>query len=566
MRINSAMDLHELLTIIMDTARELLSTEASSLLLFDSEKKELIFDIARGQRGSLLARRTIPLGSGIAGTCALERQAIVVNDAENDSRVLREIDESIGFKTRNLLAVPMLTMGNLVGVLEVVNTTDNRQLDAGDTRLLTYLSNMAALAIYNRKLYVDLQNRMEELDCVFRIAQSIHVEDDLDIILNEILLAIAEVLEVERVSIVLASAGGKDYRIVKNRGFEVSDGERLIGTASKVIPMVLQSGEGMLIRDAQKELGLAAADRYRTGSFICVPIIKDGESVGALSVADKTDDQVFDEFELKVLSTVAGQLADALSRTLARERDRQIRDYKKDLETAALIQQNSLPKIPSLVAGVQVATRYEACKEVGGDFYDLLYHSDQRISVVMADVAGKGVPAALFMEYSKTLLSGQIPRHLDPVSTLTTINREIYAQSRMGLFVTVMLIQLEREMNRIRLASAGHNHQILVRVQSNRIESLSAKGPPLGIFKGSEYLEGMFPYDPGDLLILYTDGITEAHNAAFQDFGEERLFELVLREKDRAPTQIIDTIFAAVADFRSGEEAADDATIMVLRL
>lgn len=566
MRINSAMDLHELLTIIMDTARELLSTEASSLLLFDQEKQELIFDIARGQRGALLARRTIPLGSGIAGACGLERQAIVVNDAQNDSRVLREIDESIGFKTRNLLAVPMLTMGNLVGVLEVVNTTDGRHFDAGDTRLLTYLSNMAALAIYNRKLYVDLQNRMEELDCVYRIAQSIHVEDDLDVILDQILQAIAEVLEVERVSIVLASAGSKDYRIIKNRGFEIEEGERLIGTASKVIPMVLESGEGMLIRDAQKELGLVAADRYRTGSFICVPIIKDGESVGALSVADKKTNQIFDEFELKVLSTVAGQLADALSRTLARERERQIRDYKKDLETAALIQKNSLPKIPSLVAGVQVATRYEACKEVGGDFYDLLYHSDQRISVVMADVAGKGVPAALFMEYSKTLLSGQIPRHLDPVSTLTTVNREIYAQSRMGLFVTVMLIQLEREMNRVRLASAGHNHQILVRMHSNRIESLSAKGPPLGIFKGSEYLERMFPYDPGDLLILYTDGITEAHNASFQDFGEERLFELVLREKSRPPLEIIDSIFAAVAEFRSGEEAADDATIMVLRL
>ncbi|MCB1315355.1 MAG: GAF domain-containing protein, partial [Leptospiraceae bacterium] len=145
-RINSSQDLHGLLTVIMDTAREFLDAEASSLLLYDREEEELIFDIARGQRGGLLARRRIPLGQGVAGRCASERRPIIVNDAAADERVLKNFDKEIDFKTRNLLAVPMAARDELIGVLEVLNTNDQRDFNRQDVRLLGYLSNMAALA------------------------------------------------------------------------------------------------------------------------------------------------------------------------------------------------------------------------------------------------------------------------------------------------------------------------------------------------------------------------------------------------------------------------------------
>jgi serine phosphatase RsbU (regulator of sigma subunit) len=240
--------------------------------------------------------------------------------------------------------------------------------------------------------------------------------------------------------------------------------------------------------------------------------------------------------------------------------------YRKDLETAANIQRNSLPEIPAEIAGVKMAAGYEACRDVGGDFYDFHYHSENLMSFVMADVSGKGVPAALFMEYSKTLLAAHIPRLIHPVKSLTEVNAELIRNSRMGLFVTVMLVQVERDMDRLRLASAGHNHQILYRARTGSIESLSGQGPPLGTFEGAEYREKIYHYDKGDLLVLYTDGISEAQKQNFEQYGEDRLFDLIRRLGHLEPTEIVKAIFADVNDFIEGAEQMDDATVMVVRL
>ncbi|MCB1325148.1 MAG: SpoIIE family protein phosphatase [Spirochaetales bacterium] len=567
-RINSSEDLHGLLTVIMDTAREFLDSEASSLLLYDAESEELIFDIARGSHGGLLARRRIGAGQGIAGLCARDRQPILVNDAAHDARVLKNIDQELQFETRNLLAVPMLARGQLIGVLEVLNTSDRRDYDRTDVRLLTYLSNMAALAIRNRQLYEDLRERMEELNCIYEISQSARDRESIDSLMDSMLEAINRVLGAERLSIVVEGDFGSGLRVARTYGFSVEDHDRRIDPEEGVAGIVLRSGDPLLVRDFERDLRLTVpqSERYATKSFISVPIMQDGRVIGLLNAADKRNGEPFDSFELKVLSTVAQQFGDALMRIQARQKDIEIQIYRKDLETAAMIQESSLPLVPERVAGLELATRYEACREVGGDFYDVIYHSDDRISLLMADVAGKGVPAALFMEYSKTLLSGQIPRNLDPAGTLQQVNNDIYRNSRTGLFVTVMLIQVERELGRLRLASAGHNHQILVRARTGEIESLSARGAPLGIFPDQEYGELVVSYEPGDLVLLYTDGITEAWDEQFNEFGEERLFATVREHLNDSPRTLIDAVFEAVKAFCPGVEAADDATMLAVRL
>lgn len=567
-RINSAEDLRSLLVVIMDTAREFLSCEASSLLLYDPETDELIFDVALGSEGGRLAQKRIPAGQGIAGACAAERKPIIVNDAAHEPRLFKAIDNAGEFITRNLLAVPMMARGELIGVLETLNTSDGRDFDRKDVKLLAYLSNMAALAIRNRQLYDDLRERVNELNCVYEISESVRDQESLDELLESTLAAVDRVLGVDRLSVILRE--GEGARIVKARGFELKDHDGRIDPRHGISGLVLRSGDPLLVRDLERDLRMRPehSGRYATRSFVCVPMIDGGDVIGVLNAADKRSGAAFDYFELKVLSTVASQMADAASRIRARERELELAAYRKDLETAAMIQQNSLPRIPARVAGLEIATRYEACREVGGDFYDLVYHSDDRVSLVMADVAGKGVPAALFMEYSKTLLASQIPRHLDPVTSLDASNRLIYENSKLGIFVTCMLIQVEQEFSRFRMASAGHNHQILLRRPGgNRdIESLSAKGRPLGIFQDTVYAEQVVEYEPGDLLLLYTDGITEAANSDFVEFGEDHLFELVREIGDASPAEVVEMIFDEVVRHRDGFEPSDDATLMVVRL
>lgn len=567
-RINSEQDIHSLLTTIMDTGRSLTDSEGSSLLLYDAEKEELVFDIARGYRGEVLANKRIPAGQGIAGQCATLRKSFIVNDALNDPRILRSVDQDIGFRTRNLMASPMVARGELIGVLEVVNTIDGRDYSRHDASVLNYLAGMAALAIHNRQLFNALKNRADELDCIYEISQTIQQYDSLEDLLDAILQAIERVLDVERLSVLLRDQNDSGFRLARLRGFSVSDKDVRIDPDEGVSAYVLRTGDPLLVRDLEKDMRVVSehAGRYRTSSFISVPVFHGERIIGLLNAADKKDGLPFDAFELKVLSTVASQLADAYQRIVSRNRDIEIQMYRKDLETAAQIQRNSLPEIPESIAGMTLATRYEACRDVGGDFYDFFYHSDDRVSLLMADVAGKGVPAALFMEYSKTLLASQIPIYMDPAGTLDVVNRELMEKSRMGLFVTTMLIQVERKEKRLRIGSAGHNHQILYRKNENRLELLSATGPPLGAFVRAHYKETTVSYEPGDLIVLYTDGITEAHNHHYEEFGEDRLFDLIRRLADEDPAYVVAGVFQAVDEFRSGRVASDDTTILVARL
>lgn len=569
-RINSEQEIHSLLKVIMDTARELLHTEGASLLLYDEDTGELVFNVISGDSDQYLHEKRVPAGEGIAGECARDRKPILVADAERDPRVFKGIDRQIGFVTRNLLAVPMIARERLIGVLETVNTEDSRDFTRKDIQLLTYLANMAALAVQSRKHIDDLNVRVDELNCIYDISQSVHKHDRVEDILGEILESIHRILKVDRLSIFIQDEQDFAGQVIHTLGFEISDSEKIdLNTHEGVLGHVYRNGNPLLVRDYRRDLDFVPefADRYRTRSFLCVPIFRDRRVVGVISAADKLSGSPFDQFELKVLTTVSAQLADSLHRFQSKIRETQLAEYRKDIETAAKIQISSLPVIPPSVAGCTVATRYEACLDVGGDFYDMIYHSDDRISFLIADVAGKGVPAALFMEYSKTLLAGLIPRFMDPVSTLVSANREIYNNTGMSLFVTVMLLQVERDYKRIRLASAGHNNQVLIRAGDHSIVNLAARGTPLGAFDKTEYLERIVDYNPGDTLVLYTDGITEAEGETDLDFfGEERFFDLLIKNADREPGEIVDEVFRTIETFRGEREPSDDTTILVVRL
>ncbi|MCS7205068.1 MAG: SpoIIE family protein phosphatase [Leptospiraceae bacterium] len=566
-RINSEQDLHSLLIIIMDTARELLNTEGASLLLYDEITGDLVFDIARGDRSNLLARQRVPAGKGIAGECVKTLKPIIVNDAQNDPRLHREIDESSGFKTKKLIAVPMLARNQIIGVLEAVNTLDGRDFKEKDVRLLMFLSGMAGIAIHNRRLYNELKTRMDELNCIFEISQAIYQYDHIEPLLDGILKAISKVLEVERLSIILKDEN-REFYVKRTLGFQLEENDIRIDPTRGISSIVLKSGEPLLIKDVVKELGISTenASKYKTKSFISVPIKREREVIGILNVADKINGMPFDQFELKVLQTVANQLASAYQRIEARKREFEIKIYKKDLETAAEIQKNSLPDIPSEIAGFQLGAGYQMCRDVGGDFYDFYYHNDNMLSLVIADVSGKGVPAALFMEYSKTLLGSYIPRYLQPMKTLQEVNEELIKNSRIGLFVTVMLVQIEKELKRLRIASAGHNYQILYRTESQKVEFISAKGPPLGAIPKVEYKENLYHYDPGDLLVLYTDGITEACKENYEQYGIERLVEVIKKYHFLHPKELVHKIFEDVQNYIGNFEMMDDATLMVVRL
>jgi len=239
---------------------------------------------------------------------------------------------------------------------------------------------------------------------------------------------------------------------------------------------------------------------------------------------------------------------------------------KAELRIAHDIQMSFLPERLPEVPGIEVAALALPAKEVGGDFYDAIPLPGGRTAFTIADVAGKGVPAALFMALSRTVLRAntRVPRSAREV--VGEANALIAEDAKSGMFVTLFYAVADPGRRTLTYVNAGHNPPLLFRPDGERPTRLKGTGIILGVMPEAEFGEETIALETGDLLLLYTDGITEAINSREEQFGEERLIETVMNCRDLPPGEIVDRIRDAVTAFSGDEPQFDDQTLMILRV
>ncbi|RZS62001.1 SpoIIE family protein phosphatase [Xylanimonas ulmi] len=258
------------------------------------------------------------------------------------------------------------------------------------------------------------------------------------------------------------------------------------------------------------------------------------------------------------------QRASDLARVTA-EKER----INSDLRIATDIQDDMLPKIFPPYSDrddLHLATFMLPAKEVGGDFYDFFFLDEEetKIALVIADVSGKSVPAALFMVIAKTLIKNNM--HLPPAQVLSTVNNLLVADNNSSMFVTTYYSVLDLTTGEYCYASAGHNPPVLYRAASRKIAYLEVpKAPPLGVFAGKSFVTQSLRLEPGDALLLYTDGVTEAFNRTSQMYGSDRLLDDLSALVDQPAHAVVDSVYAAVETFADGEEQSDDITMLFCR-
>jgi sigma-B regulation protein RsbU (phosphoserine phosphatase) len=272
-----------------------------------------------------------------------------------------------------------------------------------------------------------------------------------------------------------------------------------------------------------------------------------------------------DEFEDLATSfnTMAANLKDymdELRRTTA-EKER----FAKELEIAKGIQQSFLPDSAPEIAGIELVARNVPALEVGGDFYDFIPVALDRWGLVIADVSGKGVPAALFMALSRTLIRASTLVNADPADSIGQANRMIYEDSKSDMFVTLFYAILDSRAMTLDYVNAGHNPPLLLQGESSAVVLLKAKGIALGVIDEVDLQSVRVDLKPGDVLVLYTDGVTEAINDREEEFGEERLLKIITENRTRPAQEILDRILSAITAFAGDRPQYDDITIMILR-
>jgi serine phosphatase RsbU (regulator of sigma subunit) len=314
------------------------------------------------------------------------------------------------------------------------------------------------------------------------------------------------------------------------------------------------------------ELDSPALEQMRAaGIVLVVPLVTSGELIGLLNLGPRLSERGYSSDDRQLLDTLAGYAAPAMRvGQLVRQQENEARQRERieqELKVAQLIQQQFLPKALPDLPTWNLAAFYRPARTVGGDFYDFLELPDGRVLVVVGDVTDKGVPAALVMASTHALLRSESPRLLSPGAILAAVNDLLCVDIPAHMFVTCLVMVLEPETGRIEFANAGHNLPYLR--GADGVTELRATGMPLGLMPGMCYEESSALMQPGDSLLLHSDGLAEAHDDKRDMFGFPRLAEIVSRPL--SGERLIDCCMSELERFTGpGVEQEDDITLVVL--
>jgi serine phosphatase RsbU (regulator of sigma subunit)/anti-sigma regulatory factor (Ser/Thr protein kinase) len=328
----------------------------------------------------------------------------------------------------------------------------------------------------------------------------------------------------------------------------------------------LQAASGVV--DAERlELDSPALTELRAAHIrAIVPLVAQGELIGALYLGPRLSDQEYSADDRKLLTTLAAQAAPAIRvAQLVREQAVEIEARERleqEMRVATLIQQQFLPRELPQLPDWQVAAYYGPARAVGGDFYDFIPLPDGRIGIVVGDVTDKGVPAALIMARTQSVLRGEAPRLLSPAKVLERANEILLPEMPARMFVTCLYMVLEPSTGRVEFANAGHNLPY-VRTADGVIE-LRATGMPLGLLAGMDYPEHEAVLAPGESVLLYSDGLVEAHGPAGDMFGFPKLRDLM--DTERPGSELLDHLLDELHGFvGEGWDQEDDITLVALQ-
>lgn len=310
-----------------------------------------------------------------------------------------------------------------------------------------------------------------------------------------------------------------------------------------------------------------------------LPIFREGEpSLGVLSVFSKSITGIFTEEFISLLCSLAGQLAQAVTIVLemeAKERERNGKEQAllekarvmRDMEIAQQIQISLLPDAAPEMFGIEMAGRCISAAHVGGDYYDFFKRDDHTIDLLIADVSGHSVGAALIMAEVRTLLRAQVNSAHSASAILQTLNSQLYDDlTRAELFITMFYAKYNSATGRLSFANAGHNRPMISRNGELSCIELDAEGLILGVKTSVVFEERSFELKTGDVLLFYTDGLTEARNGNDELFGGERVCALLDTLRHLPAREIIDSFYAAVSDFTAAETFQDDISLLVLKI
>jgi len=342
-----------------------------------------------------------------------------------------------------------------------------------------------------------------------------------------------------------------------------------IAVSRTLIRDAVENRRGILSADASQDERFSMQRTIQTlkiRSVVCVPMIANNEVVGVIHLdSGEAASEPFDKDDMALLLGIAGQAALAISNARLHQRMLNQQLIEQDLMLAKRIQMRFLPSEVPAVEGYDFHDGYVAALEVGGDYYDYIELSPHHLGIAVGDVSGKGVSGALYMAKLSSDVRYHAAGQTDPAVIMTRVNHALTRDLEEGMFVTIAFLLLNVETHMLSVASAGHPAPYVRRADGNVIALPVPRNPPVGASSKSVVTQVPFQLEPGDTIVIFTDGVTEAMNAAKQLYGDQRLIAAI-RESDGTSSGIINNILRTVKEFAGGHPQSDDITLVSLGL
>jgi len=330
---------------------------------------------------------------------------------------------------------------------------------------------------------------------------------------------------------------------------------------------VLKQGTSVLTSDAQQDPRFQEHKSIMLGglrSVMAVPIAVENRVSGMIYVDNPFHTNRFTERDLQLLTLIAGVAAIRIENMRLLEVQNEQRRLANELAVASEIQLRLHPAIPPPVEGYDMIGVSFPCYEVGGDYYDFIEKRDGRYVIALGDVSGKGTGAALLMSSVHAAVRAHTTTRLSASEVVTEVNQYIYDNTPANRYVTMFYSELDPRTHQLTYINAGHNAPLLVRA-TGEVTRLDIGGFPVGITPFGEYREGWVELEPGDVLVIYSDGASESLNEAEEEFGEARLIELVQKHRNRTAAGIRDRIDEALTKFVGNADTVDDLTLVIVK-
>ncbi|MCC6189251.1 MAG: SpoIIE family protein phosphatase [Anaerolineales bacterium] len=409
----------------------------------------------------------------------------------------------------------------------------------------------------------------DRLALLYRISQTFNSSLDLDEVLDLVIDEVIATTRAERGFLMLCNERGQvSFRTARGLDQTTID-EPTFQVSRSVVERVAQTGQPVLTSDAQQDVRLnlrRSVLALGLRSILCVPLLLKNTVTGVVYVDNRMQAGIFSPADLDLLTAIASTAAIAIENArlygVAVEKGR----LERELQVARELQSSLLPRHAPQAAGWDFAARWQPAREVAGDYYDFIPgERPDRLGLVIADVTDKGMAAALFMALTRSTVRACLARSATPAAGIAVANQLIASDAPNGMFVTLCYAHLSLDSGQAVFVNAGHNPPLLYAAASDSWQTLSRTGMALGVDPGAVYAQRALTLGPGDFVLLYTDGVTDALNAQGEEFGAQRLQDVAAAHRAAPAAGLLAGLEQALADFTGAAAPFDDLTLLVAR-